>query len=76
LLKFLQVATDWWFAILASAQIPAILTVLIWGPISDIIGRKKSLLVVPIISFIQNIVLHYIENHLSLHWDVFIVFVR
>ncbi|XP_066929248.1 lysosomal proton-coupled steroid conjugate and bile acid symporter SLC46A3-like [Clytia hemisphaerica] len=46
----------WWFAILASSQIPSILTVLIWGPISDVIGRKKAILLVPIMSILQNII--------------------
>ncbi|XP_066916457.1 lysosomal proton-coupled steroid conjugate and bile acid symporter SLC46A3-like [Clytia hemisphaerica] len=48
--------SHWWFAILASSQIPAIFTVLIWGPISDAIGRKKAMLLIPIMSILQNIV--------------------
>uniref|UniRef100_A0A7M6DNI6 Major facilitator superfamily (MFS) profile domain-containing protein n=1 Tax=Clytia hemisphaerica TaxID=252671 RepID=A0A7M6DNI6_9CNID len=49
-------SSHWCFAILASSQIPSILTVLIWGPISDVIGRKKAILLVPIMSILQNII--------------------
>jgi len=49
-------ASEWWFIIIASAQIPSVITCLIWGPLSDAIGRRASIYVVPSVSLIQNLV--------------------
>ncbi|XP_066915679.1 lysosomal proton-coupled steroid conjugate and bile acid symporter SLC46A3-like [Clytia hemisphaerica] len=62
-----KLASDWWYAVLASAQIPAIFTVLIWGPISDAIGRKKAMIVIPIVSILQNIIFVLCSHFMSSH---------
>lgn len=51
-----KAASKWWFIIIASAQIPSVITCLIWGPLSDAIGRKASIYVVPAVSLVQNLV--------------------
>jgi len=51
-----KAASKWWFITIASAQIPSVITCLIWGPLSDAIGRKAAIYVVPTVSLVQNLV--------------------
>lgn len=62
-------ASEWWFIIVASAQIPSVITCLVWGPLSDVIGRKASIYVVPIVSLLQNLIFvlcaHFDRSHMG-----------
>ena len=37
-------ATTWWFSLLLFSLLPTVFTVLVWGPVTDIIGRRRYIL--------------------------------
>lgn len=43
-------ATSWWFYLLLASLLPSVFTVLIWGPITDVIGRRRAMIFVPLIN--------------------------
>ena len=55
----------WWFYILTCSLLPSVVTVLIWGPLTDIIGRRRAMLAVPFINAIRSIT--YLINAYFLH---------
>ncbi|XP_065657857.1 proton-coupled folate transporter-like [Hydra vulgaris] len=61
-------ASTWWFYMLTCSLVPSVLTVLIWGPLTDIIGRRYAMLAVPFINAIRSII--YLINAYILHAHV------
>nr|XP_004209021.2 proton-coupled folate transporter [Hydra vulgaris] len=61
-------ASTWWFYMLTCSLVPSVLTVLVWGPLTDIIGRRYAMLAVPFINAMRSII--YLINAYFLHAHV------
>jgi len=53
-------ASNWWFYLLTCSLVPSVFTVIIWGPITDAIGRKKAMVFVPFVNGLRALV--YLTN--------------
>ena len=49
-------AALWIMALLMSTLLPSLFTVLIWGPVTDIIGRKRAIAIPPIFLCLQSLI--------------------
>jgi len=60
-------AATWWFSLLLFSLLPTVFTVLVWGPVTDIIGRRRAMIVVPLVngtrSFIYILNAYFITAH-------------
>uniref|UniRef100_A0A7M5X3V9 Proton-coupled folate transporter n=2 Tax=Clytia hemisphaerica TaxID=252671 RepID=A0A7M5X3V9_9CNID len=62
-------STTWWFFLLLGSLLPSVFTVLIWGPITDVIGRRHAMTIVPFINGIRSLIYlinsYYIDAHVG-----------
>ena len=68
-LLFSQESTKWWFLLLLASLLPSVFTVLVWGPITDLIGRRRAMFMVPLINATRSLVYlvnaYFVESHVA-----------
>ena len=55
-------ASVWMLVLLSCALLPSLITVLIWGPFADIIGRKRAIVVPPVLLGMQCLA-YFLNSH-------------